>query len=119
MSHENRKLLASAARTTAQTLGPFPNTAKGCHLVIDVTSITSTPILTPTIQGVDAYGVTYTVLTGAAISATGTNVLKVFPGASPVANAVANDYLPPDWKVSIAVADADSATYSVSVTLFD
>ena len=115
---EHFTVLVSAARTTAQTSADYLNRGhRGLHLVIDVTSVTATPVLTVTIEGKDANGIYYDVLEGAAISATGTTVLKVYPGLPGSANAVANDVLPPVWRVTVAVADADSATYSIGANL--
>lgn len=119
MPNETRIVLASASRTATVTTDAIANNrCKGIHLVIDATAKTATPSVTPKIQGLDANGVWYDVLVGAAITDTGTTVLKVFPGASPVANAVANDYLPPTWRVVLTHGDADALTYTVGATLF-
>lgn len=111
-------VLASAARTAAPDTKEFeaPGVAyTGLHLVIDVTAVTLTPSITVTIQGVDrTSGKVYTILASAAITATGTTILKVFPAATAAANLVANDLLPPIFRITVTHADADSITYSVA-----
>lgn len=106
-------VLASAARTTTQTVADRTNNGYlGVHVTVDVTSA-GTGSITPKLQGKDANGIYYDVLVGAAITSTGTTVLKVYPGASPVANGVANDYLPAVWRVVVTANNANTMTYSV------
>lgn len=117
-------IYASAARTTAQTGDDLhnedPNEGyRGVHLIINVTAPASGFTITPTIQGKGALGNYYNILVGADITASGTTVLRVFPGATASANAVANDHLPLIWRVNVAVADATSVTYSVAANLLD
>jgi hypothetical protein len=111
--------LASAARTASVDSSDLTNGfGKGLHLVIDVTAVAATPSITVTIQGKDALsGKYYTILASAAITATGTTVLKVHPGLTAAANAAANDLLPRTWRVSVTNADADSITYSVGYSI--
>lgn len=113
------EVLASAARTAAVTSDRYPSYGcRGLHLVIDVTAVTDTPSLTVTIQGYDELsGKYYSLLVGTAITATGTTVLKVYPGIATLAGGAASDVLPNSWRVSIAVGDSDSATYSVAAHL--
>lgn len=113
-------ILTSAARTANTTSSDFTNyNGVGLHLIIDVTSITDTPSIVPTIQGKDPVSNNYyDVLVGAAITSTGTNVLKVAPGIVASPNAAARDFLPRTWHVSIAHDDTDSITYSVGAVIF-
>lgn len=110
---------ASAARTatpTAVEVGVAG--AHGLHLVIDVTAVTATPSVTPLIEGYDAASDSwYTLLTGVAIVATGTTVLKIYPGITPIANASSSDVIPGLIRVTMTHADADSITYSVGAHL--
>lgn len=111
-------VLASAARTaTANT--QFTNTGyKGALIVIDVTLDPSTASITPHIEGYSTLGNDwYTILTGSAIADVGVTVLRVFPGATAVANLVSDDWLPETWRFRMAVADAESMTYSVNAIL--
>ena len=112
-------ILASAARTTAQAVSVTnSNGYKGVIIVIDVTLDPALASITPSIEGYSTLGSDwYTILTGAAIAATGVTVLRAFPGAVAVANQKVDDWLPATWRFSMAVADADSMTYSVNAIL--
>lgn len=116
---EQQIVFASAERTATAASAVFANYRhRGLHLVIDVTAITDTPSVVFTIQGYSPLGDDYyTVLASAAIEATGTTVLRVFPGATAAANSVANDQLPALWRVNAVHADADAITYSVNAVL--
>lgn len=85
--------------------------ARGLKLVIDITTITgTTPTLTVTIQGKDPVsGKYFTILASAALNATGTTVLTVYPGLTASANVTANDVLPRDWRVITAIAGTTPA----------
>lgn len=112
-------VLASAARTATVASSDFVNPGyRGLHLIIDVTASADTPSVVFTIQGLSPLGSDYyTILASAAITGTGTTVLRVYPGLTAAANTVANDVLPHLWRVNAVHADADSITYSVAATL--
>jgi len=119
MSNESLSVLPSVARTAATTSSTFTNYAHhGAHVIVNVTVAATAGSITPTIQGFDevtqAY---YDLLVGAAITTTGVTVLKVYPGITAVANGSTSDFLPIKWRVSMAVATADSYTYTVSANL--
>lgn len=82
-------VLSSAARTTAQTSQDFQNNG----------------------------GKYYTLLASAALTGTGTTRYRIYPGLTADANVVASDVLPRTWRVTVAVADADSATYSIGAVI--
>lgn len=105
----------SAARTATPTaVLQNSRNAPGIHVIIDVTAITATPSVVPTIRGYDATsGQYYTILTGTAIVATGTTVLKVHPSITALANGSARDGIPDEWDILMTHADTDSITYSV------
>ena len=111
--------LASAARTTAQNGDQVETTGfAGLRAVIDITTFSGTGSLTVTVQGLDPVsGKFYTLLASAALAATGTTDLVVYPGCVAVANRVANVPLPRDVRVIVAVGDASSQTYSVGLQL--
>lgn len=116
----HQTVFASAARTATAASSVFVNQSghRGLHLVIDATAASDTPSVVFTIQGYSALGDDYyTILASAAITGTGTTVLRVFPGATAAANTVANDVLPELWRVNAVHADADSITYSVNAIL--
>lgn len=93
---------------------------RGIKVVVDVTAITgTTPTYTVTIQGKDqASGKYFTLLASAALSATGTTVYTVYPGAPATANVSANDVLPKTFRVIDAIAGTTPAvTATVGVHL--
>jgi hypothetical protein len=112
-------VFTSAARTATPT--PFDGSNdgfRGLHLIIDATAAADTPSVVFTIQGFSPLGADYyTILASAAITGTGTTVLRVFPGATAAANTVANDQIPSAWRVIATHGDADSITYSVAANL--
>ena len=95
---------------------------RGLHLTIDVTAITGTaPTLTVTIQGKDPIsGKYYTILASAALNATGTTVLRVYPGLAAAANLAVSDVLPKTWRVISAIGGTTPAvTANISATLME
>jgi hypothetical protein len=117
--NENFPVLPSAARTATVTGDDIKNLlSRGLHLIIDVTSVTSTPSIVPKIQGKDPVsGKYYDLITGAAITTTGTTILKLFPTATAVANLAVNDFLPSVFRVVMTHGNANSATYSVAANM--
>lgn len=113
------EVLASAARTaTPDTVELEVAGYRGIQLIIDATAATATPSVVVTILGVDRVSAkTYTLLASAAITGTGTTILKVGPGLPVSANASANDLLPPVIRISSVHGDADSLTYSIGASL--
>ncbi len=117
VQNTSTSILASSARTTTQTQADQTNlVSHGLHLIVDVTSA-GTGSITPKIQGKDANGIYYDILVGSAITSTGTNVLKIYPGLVPVTNGVANDVLPLTWRSVITANNANSMTYSVAAQI--
>lgn len=115
-SNSSIEILPTLARTTAQAVEFTNYSGKAVHVVLDVTAIAATPVLTLTIEGKDEVsGKFYTLLAGAAVSTVSTNVYRVGPGLTAAANLVANDFVPRAGRIRVAVADADSATYSVGI----
>jgi hypothetical protein len=91
---------------------------RGVILVIDVTAAPGAQNLVVTLEGVDPVsGKFWSILASAAITAISTTVLKVFPGLTASANAVANDVLPPAWHVKVTNSGAGSWTYTVAAHL--
>jgi hypothetical protein len=111
-------IFASAARTSTPTAVEVnASGAHGIHLVIDVTAAAS-PSVVPTIDGYDELsGKYYNLLTGSAIVATGTTVLKIFPGIATLANGAASDIIPNRIRISMTHGNANSVTYTVAAHL--
>lgn len=107
---------ASAARTaTPDTMEFDVPRRRTLTLVIDVTAVTATPSVVFTIQGVDRVsGKTFDVLVSAAITGTGTTVLRVNDALTAAANTIAKDAIPPVIRITAVHGDADSITYSVA-----
>jgi hypothetical protein len=108
---------ASAARTASPTIVELTNPyGRAMIVVIDCTAVTATPSVVFHCDGYDPVsGKAYTLLDSAAITGTGTTVLRVGPGLTAAANLVANEPVPPRVKIEPVHADADSITYSVAV----
>lgn len=99
-------IFSTAARTaTVNSADLNDPTAEAVHVIVDVTAVSGTsPTLTPKLQGKDpASGVYYDVLVGAAITATGTTVLKLGPGITAIPNLAASDFLPDTWRVRLEI----------------
>lgn len=113
----NRTAYPSAARTATPTAVEIKDDfSTGVQIIIDVTAVTATPSVVPTIDGLDpASDKWYNILTGAAITATGTTVLRVHPDIPAAAQLTAQDFLPAKYRIVMTHADADSITYSVGV----
>lgn len=114
-------LFASAARTAASvnTADQLNPSGKGAVVVIDVTTFTS-GTYTFTVQGRDpASGKYYTILASAALGATGTVVLRIYPGLTAAANLTVSDVLPTAWRVSAAGAATPNMVFSVGVMVIE
>ena len=115
---QSQILLPSEARTTLQVSGVLSaEEVLSSDFVFNVTLDPGTASITPSIEGKDPLsGAFYTILTGAAVAATGITVMRVGPTIIAAANVAANAILPSEFRVSVAVADAESMTYSFGVT---
>jgi hypothetical protein len=110
---ESKVVLASAARTATNEATMVTGCIGGVF-VIDVTAVAATPSVVFTVSGVDpASNKAYTILASAAITGTGTTVLRIHPSLTAAANTIAKDMLPQALKITATHADADSITYSV------
>jgi hypothetical protein len=112
-SKDNEVVFASAART-ATSSATFNTHCIGGVFIINVTAASATPSVVFTIAGTDPASLAeWTILASAAITGTGTTVLRVHPSLTAAANTVAKDVLPQAIKVTATHADADSITYSL------
>ena len=96
---------------------PQMDNIRNMHIIIDATSITDTPSVQFAILATDpTSGKTYDLLSGiAAITATGTTILKVGRDIVAAAGFAAQDFIPENVTLKFTHADADSITYSVGV----
>ena len=96
----------SASTTSSQSADQINYNARGLKVFINVTAFSGTSI-TFKIQGKDPVsGVYFDMLTGTAITATGTQLLTIYPGLTAVANTTATDVLPRTWRLSWAISSA-------------
>ncbi len=110
---------ASASRTVATTFGNFVNVNhRTLHIIVDVTVIGADSLVID-IEGRELFPPFgfYPLLTSAAIIATGTTVLKIGVGFTPIANLTANDMITAVWRVVGTPAGVDPITYSINANL--
>lgn len=117
------EVMPSAARTATPDTIEVVTDRRGFNpralvLVIDVTAVTSTPSLTVMIQAVDrvsgkVFPASPGILSSTALATTGTVVLKIGPNVAASANAVALDYVPSVFRITMTHGNANSITYSV------
>jgi len=117
---QSQTILESAARTTLQVSNVLSaEQVLSSIFSIDVTVDPSSAALTFTIEGKDPESALadpfYTILVSATINGVGTTTLQVGPTIIAAANTAANEMLPKEFRVSVAVVDSDSMTYSVGV----
>jgi len=110
---------ATLARTATPTAVNVVSQGRShLHLVIDLTAITITPSVVPTIDALDTLsGKYYNLLTGVAITATGTTILKIGAGIGQLTNIAAADMLPGTFRVTMTHANANSMTYTVNAIM--
>lgn len=118
-NQDNLVLLPSAAYTTTQTTPDQTNVnGRGLIVVLDMTNVTAGPSVTLEIDGRDPVsGKYYPILTGAAVTTDSTNIYRVYPGLTAVANQTVNDVLPRTWRVKVTANNANSGTYSVGAMI--
>ena len=108
-------IFASAARTATHNSDDIHNLIyHGLLVFIDCTVDPAAASVVFTIQGKDHTGGYYTLLESAAVASESKQHLRVYPGASAVANVSATDLVPVEWRVLATHADGDSITYSVA-----
>lgn len=104
---------ATASANGANQVNPG---ARGVEIVIDITAIAgTTPTETVTVEGFDPISGTYwTILASTALNAVATTILRIYPGLTAAANLVANDVLPPMWRVRSTIG---GTTPTVTATI--
>lgn len=83
----------------------------GVVLVVDITAGAGSLVVT--INGVTSSGYRYPLLVSESLSGVSTTPLRIFPGATPSENAVANDLLPSTIEVTVEVTG--SVTYGIDM----
>lgn len=97
----------------------------GFAVVSTATTITTVDVdmvagqIVPVLEGKDNIsGAYYNLLTGVAISSSGTTVLKIFPSATEVNNSITNDVLPINYRFKMNHNTSLDIEYSVGINLF-
>lgn len=107
-------VLAAGQTTTTTSATQSTFNAGRLAVVINISAFTS-GTLTFTVNGITSSNYTYPILVSTALGATGVTPLRIFPGATPSANAVANDLVPKQYNV--VVTGTFTATYGVDAVL--
>jgi hypothetical protein len=115
----NRDLGAIANLTNATTSGFTADllnpSAHAARVVVTIAQISGT--LTVTIYGKDgASGGYYSILASTALNQAGQTVLEVGPALTAATNSVANDYLPPIWRVGYAISNGGSVSATIGAS---
>lgn len=115
---EASTLMPAQSFTAAPTLPIIrSNGATWLNLYINVTNLGVAQTVTPVIKGFDPIsGQTFTILTGAAINATGFTRLRVGPHIASGAN-IAQDFLPDQIQVSLTLNNGTNVSASISFDL--
>lgn len=94
-----------AAGATASNAGVTITTynAAKAVIIINISAFTSGS-LTVVVNGITSSGYSYPILSSTALAATGVTPLRIFPGSTPSANAVANDVVPRSLQVVTTVS---------------
>lgn len=109
----------NTSRTTTFTSNDLPNLSgrSGLSVILNTSNI-GTATLLITINGKDiASGQYYNILTGASVTTNSTNRYKVSPSIAAVANAIAQDELPPTFQIVATIGGTGAAIYSLSYSL--
>ena len=110
-------LLASGARTTTQTSSDITTYNAQKLKVQLVTTVIGTGSITLSVEGKDANGNYYAILTGTAVVTDTTNIYEVGIGVTTTANVAINAILPRTIRIVITANNANSATYSAAYNL--
>ena len=111
-------VLPSTVKTATWDSGDIPAyNARAATLTVDATAIVDTPSVVFTIQGKDAAGVYFDLLSSAAVVAPGQTTLDLGLGNTVTANVSANKPVPRTLRIVATHADADAITYSVGLCL--
>jgi len=115
--NSSQTALPSAARTASLNSADITNlTARGAHIIVDISAIDVATQLIVAVQGKDVTsGNYYNILITTAINVIDTFLLKVHPEAEREQNSAVNDSLPKTFRIAVTQSDTNSITYSVHV----
>lgn len=110
--NSNKTLLTLAAAAVSGNSATLDNAFwNGLQLGVNITALTgTTPTLTVIIEGQDdASGQWYTLLSSAALAATGFTLLSLYPAVVAVANVSIPQVLPKTWRIRYVIAGTTPA----------
>lgn len=107
-------VIAAGATTSNAGVSTTTYNASKAVIIANISAFTSGS-LTVAINGITSSGYSYPILTSTALSATGVTPLRIFPGATPSANATANDMVPRTLQVVTTVSG--TLTYGIDYEL--
>jgi hypothetical protein len=114
MNNTTGVVLATGTTTSSAGVTITTYNASKAVIVVNISAFTSGS-LTVAINGISSSGYSYPILTSTALSATGVTPLRIFPSATPSANAVANDMVPRSLQVVTTVSG--TLTYGIDYEL--
>lgn len=114
-------VIASAVRAATNNSADQYNAGKGraMHVIINMTAVPGVATVTFKVQGKDAAGNYYDIITSAAIVAVSQVVLKIGRGFLAAANTVVNDSVPDTWRILATHSAGTNFTYNVCANDLD
>jgi hypothetical protein len=115
---DNAFILSGVNSGGATIIGPdqFQNRIKYAKLYMVFSIFAGAPTVTLTVQGKEPQsGTYYDIISSTAIAVAGLTVLTIGPGLTAVANLVANDFLPPTWRLKVAIGGGGGDVAQVDV----
>lgn len=94
-------------------------TERGAHFLLNVTAVPGVDTVTLSVEGLDALGNTYPMLTSVAINAAGMNEIKIHPDVTVAANVALKDFLPDRWRATVTHSAGTDFTYSLCINTCD
>lgn len=116
MPSDRSIVIAAGTAVTTTVTNIDSSRVSALHLIIKPTTADGSNTVQVTVNGISASGVAYLLLASAALATTAVVTLRVGPGLSPSANAVANDFVPDYIQVVATVVGAPA--YGVDMQLF-
>lgn len=113
-NNTTQALIAAATSTSQSNIALTTYNARSLAIAINITIATTATALV-TINGVTASGYAYPLLVGTSLVTTGLTVYRIAPSLTPSTNAVANDIVPRNVTVSVAVTG--TIAYGVDAVL--
>lgn len=107
-------IIAAGATSTQTNISLTTYNARSLVVILNVSAITA-GTATVTIDALTSSNYVYNLLTGIAVSGTGTTPYRIFPGAAVSANTTQNDVVPRTVRVTVTVTG--TVTYGVDYVL--